>query len=295
MATEHERAVRAAVRLNEDLGIIFQRFGTAEHPNGRILLAYRNARRALDGVLSKSGSHAWDVQEVLSELRRAIQEATRPALQDSSTAAAHSAVTQLGAYGVDVGGRSTSGVATAVIDQAMTAIMAQLDAQLAGVRAMVETDADPIYITGDESRQGVLVPTVVTSAAAFWAVRVASSTWDWVASNWGGGIGTRQEFYKQAIAAIDERTTDCCLQVHGQVQPMRDPFKLTGTPRYADELMEPPFHWNCRTAMALVKPEDVDDRLSTEMRAAARAERQAREETGQRQEIHPSHARSGRG
>jgi hypothetical protein len=50
-------------------------------------------------------------------------------------------------------------------------------------------------------------------------------------------------YQKQAIATLDERTTDCCLRVHGQTQPIDEPFKLTGTPRYADEIQDPPFHW----------------------------------------------------
>lgn len=50
-------------------------------------------------------------------------------------------------------------------------------------------------------------------------------------------------YQKQAIATIDERTTDCCLKVHGQIQNIDDPFILTGTPRFADEMQDPAFHW----------------------------------------------------
>lgn len=292
MATAHARAVRSAYRLNEDLGILFARMGTTQHPNGAVLRAYRNTHRALRGVLDDgSREKRWQVSEVMTSFRREVSEATRPIMQDATTMAAHSATTQLQAYGVDVGGRSTAGIALPVIDAAMAAVMAVLDGQIAAVTAMVATDADPALILGDDSRQGVLLPAALTVAAAFWAVKVASSTWDHIVVNWRG---TRQEFLKQAIAAIDERTTDCCLQVHGQVQPLKEPFKLSGTPRYADELQEPPFHWNCRTAMALVTPEDADDQLSQDMREAARAERDARETTGRRDEIHPASATSRR-
>jgi len=53
---------------------------------------------------------------------------------------------------------------------------------------------------------------------------------------------------KQAVAAISPETTDCCLRVHGQIQPLDKPYQLTGEPRFADEMMYPSFHWNCRTA-----------------------------------------------
>lgn len=53
---------------------------------------------------------------------------------------------------------------------------------------------------------------------------------------------------KQAIAVVSAETTDCCLRVHGQIQRLDQPYQLTGTPKFADALMTPPFHWNCRTS-----------------------------------------------
>ena len=100
---------------------------------------------------------------------------------------------------------------------------------------------------------------------------------------------------KQATAAIDERTTDCCLRVHGQIRPMGKPFKLTGTPRFRDEIDRPPFHWYCRTASALYLPVFEKVGLSTSlMRRAAIIELEAREQDPKRVEIHPAHATSSR-
>jgi hypothetical protein len=80
-------------------------------------------------------------------------------------------------------------------------------------------------------------------------------------------------YQKQAIAAIDQRTTRCCLRVHGQIQPLDRPFELTGTPRYADRMMQPPFHWRCRTVFALYHPAMEAVGVTTEsLRAAARRE-----------------------
>lgn len=103
------------------------------------------------------------------------------------------------------------------------------------------------------------------------------------------------EYKQQAIAAIDKRTTDCCLRVHGQIQPMEEPFQLTGTPRYADEIQDPPFHWYCRTAEALYHEDFEQFGIPTEkMRDMADLEMEARELTGRRVTIHPSHATSRR-
>jgi len=106
---------------------------------------------------------------------------------------------------------------------------------------------------------------------------------------------TKQHWQKQAIAAIDERTTNCCLQAHGQTQALDKPFRLTGTPRYADEMQHSPFHWYCRTSVTLYLPEFEESGIRTEeMRQAARDEIEAREKTGKREVIHPADATSRR-
>lgn len=106
---------------------------------------------------------------------------------------------------------------------------------------------------------------------------------------------TRTVYMKQAIAAIDHVTTDCCLRVHGQTQPLEKPFILEGTPRFADKLDSPPFHWNCRTATSLYTERMEEKGITTQdMIDAAQAELQAREETGQRERIWPASSTSRR-
>lgn len=106
---------------------------------------------------------------------------------------------------------------------------------------------------------------------------------------------TQTVYKKQAIAAIDHRTTDCCLRVHGQIQPLDKPFELTGTPRYADKMDAPPFHQNCRTAISIYTERMETKGIPTaEMVDAAEAERRAREETGVRERIWPSSSTSRR-
>lgn len=77
---------------------------------------------------------------------------------------------------------------------------------------------------------------------------------------------------KQAIAAIGKNTTDCCLRVHGQIQPVSEPFELVGEPRFADRIMHSPFHWNCRTAVAMYHPAFEESSPTAKMQAEAKAE-----------------------
>jgi hypothetical protein len=53
---------------------------------------------------------------------------------------------------------------------------------------------------------------------------------------------------KQAIAVINDRTTETCLRVHGQIREIDEPYHLTGTPRFSDEELYPPFHFRCRSS-----------------------------------------------
>lgn len=83
----------------------------------------------------------------------------------------------------------------------------------------------------------------------------------------------RPRFQKQAIAAIDRRTTQCCLQVHGQIRELNEAFTTDGAPAFAGQQQSPPFHHRCRTVIALYHPAMESVGPSTaELRASARAE-----------------------
>lgn len=130
------------------------------------------------------------------------------------------------------------------------------------------------------------------TSAATWTASVLAATGLFKATQ----IITKTVYMKQAIAVIDQATTDCCLRVHGQVQPLDKPFILEGTPRFADKLDSSPFHWNCRTVVSLYTEKMEEKGIPTsEMVDAAQAEMGARERTGKRETIWPAHSTSRRG
>lgn len=131
---------------------------------------------------------------------------------------------------------------------------------------------------------------IVGSSVAFWGSGNAGLT-----TMYSEVATIDRQVRKQVIAAVDERTTDCCLRAHGQIVGFDEPFKLSGTPRFADLMDYPPFHWNCRTSIAIHKPEMEEQGITTsEMRDAAASEIEARSD-GSREEIHPASATSRRG
>lgn len=88
------------------------------------------------------------------------------------------------------------------------------------------------------------------------------------------------EIRKQALAAIGKNTTDCCLRVHGQIQPVSQPFELVGEPRFADELMTSPFHWNCRTGIVMHHPAFEESMPTSKLKSNAQRELARRKAEG---------------
>lgn len=282
MANAHAQSVQGALHSGERLGVLFDRMGNADNPRGVILAAYRTARNAVRGRTDSVRA----MSDALATLRNVVASNSSDLLQSAVALGVGQAERELRAYGV----KRTAPKLADEVAAAQVAWLAALDAQLGAARALALTGGDEGEIIGDETRAGVLTPGPVLQAGAMWLASIFALGWSETVKQSAG----KDEFYKQAIAAIDHRTTDCCLRVHGQTQPIDKPFKLTGEPRYADEIDDPPFHWYCRTAEALVPREFADDALTREMKDAASAEIKARKESGRRETIHPADAFSRR-
>lgn len=326
MTTPHARAVQNAGRTTDRLGNLFDRLGHAESRRG-VFRAYRTALAALAADMSLGS-----FDEVTANLRRSVEleagDLLDDALQDGIEAGARDA----SYYGFTV----DSAYDMSVPADALAAILATVDMQIAGARALLLLGAnDDAQIIGSDERAGILTPAPATVEAARWIVLIASTASDIVTrraiaretappflrdeavravnatapalfdGRYEGydfaqfGIGARvrdllSEWGRQAVAVIDERTTDCCLRVHGQWQAMDDDFTLTGTPRYADTQPRPPFHKWCRSATALVQRKYAADDLTQQMRDAARAELIARTQKPRRRVITPANAFSRR-
>ena len=264
----HLAAVRGAERSSRELARLFGRLGTVEHPRGRILAAYRNARRGLRDVFGRGVTWSLQVEvgEVLNGLRSEVRGVAVELLMAAYDLGAEQGERGLAARGV---GPSGGGARVRNLGPAMEAWVGVVNQQAAAAGAVAAAGGEVELIVGDESRGGILQPGPVVREGARWLTAAMVQGW-WGAV--GGSVQPGPGWYKQAIAAIDERTTDCCLRVHGQAVPMVDKFKLRGEPRYADEQEWSPFHWYCRTSIALVTADEIEDELTRRMREAAEAE-----------------------
>jgi hypothetical protein len=282
--TPHARSVQLALRSNAALKTITNQMGTTDAPRGRVLSAYRQARRALSSV-----RNVGELRQVLAELRLTLEIIARSTLDAATQYGIKQATAELTA--LDIAGPPSAYAWQA----ALLAWLATIDAQLTKVQTLyVLGDGDLGPIVGDASRVGLLAPAPVVNEGAQWAAAVLAGAWLTTVSSTLQRTGQSEAYQRQAVAAIDERTTDCCLRVHGQVVELRERFHTPGTPHYAERQLDPPFHRYCRTTVCLVAREFADDALTVQMQDAAQSELQARAQTGQRAVIHPAHATSGR-
>lgn len=247
-----QKAIRSGLRMNQRMGELFADIGNSANPEGRIATLYSDARFAIIGALA-GGAALSVIQGILDRLKRDVQREIAAIFNSSINLGVEEARWQLELYNANVlGGINLS----TEKDSAMRVIMARFDAQHAAMLALLTVDASYEQIIGDENRNGVFNWLEIVEAVAYWAAFLVWQAYDNMIENSRNSVGNRIEnLFKMTVAVIDDRTTDCCLRVHGQIQPLDGMFKLTGTPRFADEMDYPAFHRYCRTGTVLYSPE----------------------------------------
>lgn len=264
MASPHEKAIAAATRTNDLIYRLFWKLGTRDHPQGGVLAAYRKARKAVPGALDSPAA----IQALLDALRSEVEAVVGAVLLDAAEIGLKQAERSLKIYDL---GANLPDLDPQRIEAGLTSTLAVVDQQITATQALAATTGlEEALLIGDGVRVGLLSPAPVVREGAKWTTTTAIAAWLESITFSTGQARAGGEFRRQAIAAIDNRTTDCCIRVHGQVVGLNEPFRLTGTPRYADEQQSPPFHDYCRTAEALVHVDDVEDDLTASLRETSR-------------------------
>ena len=263
MASNPLRAsVKQAQRMDTQLERLFARYiGSAEHPRGAILSAYRAALRSLRGIYKRQPPFLeMEVREVLKTLEFTLQGTAGRGLTEAVQIASEYSEAQMLAYRKV--GITAPRALLADVDALGRAWMSAVQGQTRNVATMAAAGAEGGMV------EAALNPAQLQREAAKLLAMGASVPW----------TEEEEDFQRQAIACIDGRTTDCCLAVAGQIVKMDEPFKLTADPRpFGDAMMEVPFHWNCRTSVVLYRPE-YDDGVTEEIREQARGEKGRRKE-----------------
>lgn len=183
-------------------------------------------------------------QVLLNRMRQEVQTLVQTLVQQAiNTAQVY--FTQLGSiYGETFIARYN---ATSVLQAAQATVDQQFDTILKMLLTGVAIDA---VLFGSDNRVGLLSPGFVSRNSAYLLGSIFN--------NYGPlNPNLDDDYFKQAIATLDFRTTECCREVHLQVQPFDKPFILVGTPHYDSRMDWSPFHDWCRTTIVLVHREDI--------------------------------------
>ena len=260
-----EQAGKFAVISSEAIDSLFDKLGTKEHPRGTILTAYRKARKALQGKL-KDRRYGRDI---LQTLRQEVEQATRDIFQAAIDVGRVQATKELAFYNLPMPGWERGGVPVQQIDDKVASVLAAVDRQILSIWAAMTLSDVEQWVLGDGSRMGILQPAPISREINKWLDTLAVLAWEFMvmlALLLAGEVeedpitkerrpipGLPARYARMAICDFCPRVTDCCTKVHGQIVGLFEDFKLVGTPRWADRMRNPPFHWNCHTVVALVR------------------------------------------
>ena len=244
MPNQVQQAVDHAERFNDTIGLFMQSVGVGGRPVG------------VRGVYDKWIPYL-RVQKptigLLTEMEAEINLVSQAHAEKASNLGLDYAEKQLGFYEIDeMWGSDTEASLISVTNHAVNSVVSKFNSQKTAAELYIALGYPVEMIVGEGDNTGVFSPsaTVKTAISAFLTLLWAST--DLLFSS---SIEEKYKYEKIAVAALDTKTTECCLKVHGQSQPLKKPFHLTGEPRFADFIKFPPFHWFCRTASALYIPE----------------------------------------
>ncbi len=267
MANPLTQAILSAQTVNDRLGRMFHYVGT-DNPNGVVNKAYRNAYRGLQSALNETNPPR-SIKEVFDNLREVLAAVLLRLLKDAAQYGGDEAERQLKYYGIKPPSPTKPKELSRETDAALAAILAQVDQQSLNAQALVLTNADREQILGSKKRNGALVASAVITLANHWAASMVWTGFEEVI----GEVASQPRYstlQKVTVAVVDDHTTECCLLVNGQIQPVGAPFHLVGDPHFASDMEKPPFHWHCRTSIALYL-DGFDESLIRRMRAASQA------------------------
>jgi len=286
MPDPHERSVASALRTVQALGKLTDRL---RGQRSAVHQAYRTVLRALRG----NTNNVRAVTDALATLEASVRAACASYYDDAIQVGSDQAQRDLRIY--ELGEPDDPDPNSVAI--ATTSTIELLRFQIARAQAIAQLDMGDEYIIGDKTRQGIIRPAPILGEMAFWVTLLSVLSYEVGVTRQMAEAeeeiieipvfeeepeevvsGEEREEEKeevkagvvrQAVAQIDQHTTPCCLAVHGQIVGMKEDFKLTAPPKYASRMHSSPFHRGCRTGIAIILREYLDDEVTQKMRQDA--------------------------
>jgi hypothetical protein len=255
-------SIKRGVKDNDLFKSLFLKYGVGNKLGGEIQAYYANAYFNLQNIMLEDYNLS-DVLGILRHLYTQVLNSLDRAFLESVEQGKDSASEQLSLYGftpVIVG----EGLLNDKIEAEKRAILAQLEAQIQTVQSYIVMEESTEVILGHEDSPTILNPNRILTPLAFGLVALSLLSFSIIVRRSTPEI----VWDKMAVATLDNRTTPCCLHVHGQVVAWNKPFHTSYPPAYADYIDYPPFHPYCRTSVVLYS-QAFDDGVSQELANSA--------------------------
>lgn len=255
----------AALDASNALLSLFKGLGSRDDPGGTVYAAYRTARAALEGKLTGRLRERWYISTVLQTLKNEIKEIAGDAFEVGIVVGQKHAEEEIAAAGLP----HVAPAAPPFLSM-IDSVTGIVDGQITAIQtALVLPDSEAFILGDGKSRLGILKPGSIIREIDKWIASLQSMVWeetietallragdmtvDPLTGKRSPAAGAVGKWGRMAVAVLDARTTETCRLVDGQVVGQGGAFTLRGTPRYADQMMHPPFHEHCRTTERLVR------------------------------------------
>jgi hypothetical protein len=269
--TKHQEVVKLGLKYNIILGKIYNSLGSRSEPlkgisgvfeKYKLLLRFaRNHKERLETVKQFRNEFSQVLETVLKTTLQASKEFTFKTSQ---------------IYQIKVTEPSKKISETVSKD-----LLKDFDSLVANILNAIALNISSERIWGNQNKKGLYNPAMLIRKTASMVHHLFEQSY---MSSFVFDDGD-DVYFKQAIAAIDFRTSPCCLAVNGQVKPFDEPFELTRDPRYANKLDWPPFHDYCRTVVVLVLEEEINDSITAKIKSDSAVVLAAVEKSENKQDV----------
>lgn len=242
-------SIENARRNSLELMRVMEDLGTAAG-SGTITRAYVTARNALKQNLELADVTAQKraAKETLTHLREGVRAAAREAFADAWKLGAAQAEHDAAEFEIEME-LPTVRERDAMLNRATELVEQETKKQTDALWLLILLGfaANARLIFGNL----YLNPAPALKVAKFWGGALMNQTYDRLLVERAKQAGLRVG--RMAVLGSNAHHTQTCLNVNGQIVGLDEDFVLTGTPRYAGRMRNPPFHDYCYTTVTIVR------------------------------------------
>lgn len=265
----HAKAVASATAFGDKIDEMLADLGSRGRPKVGLSYIYEEFRAYAGGFLEDPR-----LGQFITVFRDKVESHVKDIMEDAVQLGHDNAAEQTAIYGLRPPSKKRGFVRASEILLGVSTAMNIVDTQLNQVKLQLNIgNTDEEVVLGSTQSPRHLNQYTLIKELSGWLPALALLAWDRYVEHATTGPNPFL-FQKQVVAMLDGRTTETCYGAHGQVANLGEPFILGG--EFPGERMYPPFHYWCRSTVALVLASEVEDMLTDQMLLAALAAAKSR-------------------